>query len=66
MMRKQKTTLDQQIRDVGRELGMRRSCYPKWVATGRLTQAEADHQIACMDDIYTLLKSLKGVGKRIK
>jgi hypothetical protein len=56
-----KTTLDQQIRDVGRELGMRRACYPKWVANGRMTQAEADHQIDCMDDIYALLKSLKKV-----
>lgn len=38
---------------------MRRACYPKWVANGRMTQAEADHQIDCMDDIYALLKSLK-------
>jgi hypothetical protein len=55
------TTLDEQIRDIGRELGMRRSCYPRWVASGKLKKETADHQIACMEDVYALLKSLKAV-----
>jgi hypothetical protein len=54
-----KTTIEDQIKDVGREIGMRRAFYPRWVASGKLTQAQADHQIACLDDIYAHLKLLK-------
>jgi hypothetical protein len=56
------TTIDQQIRDVGREIAMRRSCYPRWVASGKMIQAQADHQIACMSDVYEMLKLLKETG----
>lgn len=59
-----RTTLAQQIRDVGRELGMRRSCYPRWVATGKMAQAEADLQLACMEDVYALLKQLQSNSER--
>jgi hypothetical protein len=34
-----------------REATMRRRVYPGWVAVGRMTQAEADRQIALMDEI---------------
>jgi hypothetical protein len=34
-----------------RELNMRRRVYPSWVASGRMTQQEADRQIALMDAI---------------
>lgn len=52
-------SIDDMIRDVGRELGMRKACYSRWVASGKLTQDKADHQIACMDAVYALLKKLK-------
>jgi hypothetical protein len=31
-----------------REIAMRRRVYPGWIAGGRMTQAEADRQIAIM------------------
>lgn len=34
-----------------RELKMRRRVYPRWVADGRMTQAEADREIALMQAI---------------
>ncbi|MBS8227138.1 hypothetical protein [Vannielia litorea] len=34
-----------------REAELRRRVYPRWVADGRMTQAEADRQIAVMEAI---------------
>jgi hypothetical protein len=34
-----------------RELAMRQRVYPKWVESGRMSQATADHEIACMKAI---------------
>jgi hypothetical protein len=52
-------TLDEMIRCAGRELGLRRAVYPKWVAQKRMDQADADFEIACMDAIYSYLKAAK-------
>ena len=51
-------TLQDQISEVGRELGLRRNVYPKFVASKRMTQAEADWHIARLDAAYKTLKSL--------
>lgn len=50
-------TTKELVSAVGRELGMRKRAYPKWVAEGRMTQIEADHQLACMDQLYAMLKA---------
>lgn len=55
-----RTTLQEQIAEIGRELGLRRGVYPKWVASGKLSQALADRQIALMEGI---LRTLKWVEK---
>lgn len=34
-----------------REVKMRRRVYPRWVAEGRMTQADADYQIHVMEAI---------------
>ena len=52
-------SLENQVRAVGRELGMRRSVYPKWVRAGRMSQGEAEFQIQAMDAAYETLKRLK-------
>jgi hypothetical protein len=36
---------------VARELRMRKRVYPRWVADGRMTQAEAEREIATMGAI---------------
>tara|TARA_Y100000310_G_scaffold311156_1_gene357179 strand:- start:1029 stop:1337 length:309 start_codon:yes stop_codon:yes gene_type:complete len=45
--------------DAGRELGMRRSLYPKWVAGGKKSITEAKHAHACQDALYKILKHLE-------
>ena len=44
-------TIEQMLVCATRELLMRRRVYPRWVASGRMTQATADHEIAVMDGI---------------
>ena len=47
-----------QIREVGREIGLRSAVYPRHVAHGRLTQEAADRQLAAMRAAYATLKAL--------
>lgn len=44
-------TLAQKRACLERELRMRRRVYPRWVKAGRLTQAQAEHEIAVMEAI---------------
>lgn len=44
---------------VGRELGMRKGVYPKWVNSGRMTQEKADDEINTMSEIYEYFKKLE-------
>lgn len=53
-------TIEQQIKCVAREIKMRESVYPKWVASHKMSQDAADNQIACMKAV---LETLKGNDK---
>lgn len=44
-------TAREKLAEVSREAALRRRVYPRFVAAGRLSQAKADEQIACMDAI---------------
>lgn len=44
------TNLDKQ-KEAEREVAMRKAVYPKWTASGRMKQPEADMRIACMQCI---------------
>jgi 5-enolpyruvylshikimate-3-phosphate synthase len=44
------------VKELRRELAMRRTCYPNWVAAGRLTKATADHRIAMMEQAIVALE----------
>ena len=57
-----KPPLPDQITCVERELGMRRRVYPRWVATGRMTQADADREIATMSAVLDTLRSINQPG----
>lgn len=50
-------TLDEKIACVRREVEMRRRVYPNWVRSGRISQAHADHQIACMESVLADLEA---------
>ena len=54
----QPPTLAQMISAVERELGMRHSVYARRVADRKMTQAKADHEIACMAGVLALLKEM--------
>lgn len=41
-------TKAQQLKELERELKMRAQAYPKWVAQGRMTQADMDHRMTCL------------------
>src|ERR1041384_6141707 len=50
--------LEQQLQCVQREVQMRRRVYPKLVATGRLTQAQADRELHTMQAVAETLARL--------
>lgn len=54
-------TLDEQIKSVEREIGMRESVYPKWVRAGKMSDLKASREIAAMRAVLSTLHSLKGV-----
>ncbi len=41
-------SIELQIACVKREIRLRERVYPRWIASGRMTQAKADHEIASM------------------
>ncbi len=53
-----KFTAVEKQKEAERELAMRRNVYPKWVASGRMKQEEADKRTACMTDIVADYKAL--------
>lgn len=56
-------TIEEQIKEVNREIGMRHSVYARRVEAGKMTQAEADRKIGVMEAVLdTLLAAsiLKG------
>jgi len=67
-------TLDQQIAELDRELGMRRNLYPRWVREGKLKQQQADHRINIIEEIKETLRQCRQdrqmtsalTGKRIE
>lgn len=52
-------SLADQIKDVGREIGMRKAVYPKWIVSGKMSQDTADKQLAAMSEVYATLKWLE-------
>jgi hypothetical protein len=52
-------SLADQIRCVGREIGMRRGVYRTWIASGRMKQETADAELAAMEAVYQTLKKLQ-------
>lgn len=63
-------TIDDQIKSVVREIGMRQRCYPAWVKKGTMTQDQASHEIACMESVNRTLTKVRreqeSVGDRAK
>lgn len=54
-----KITIDEQIAEVGREIGLRKNLYPAFVARGKLSQEEADEHQLLMEAVYKTLKWIR-------
>lgn len=53
-------SMARQLACVERELRMRRSAYPRWVASGKMTQGKADDEIADMEAVLATLRDVAG------
>lgn len=47
---------------VSREIAMRRRVYPRWVVTGKMTEAAAQVEIARMEAVLGVLKKERADG----
>lgn len=54
-------TLDAQVKEIEREIALRRRVYPRWTEAGKLSQAAAERQIAVMEAVAA---TLRRVGNR--
>lgn len=52
-------TLEEQIREVQREINLRREVYPRFIRNGVVTEARANRQMAAMTAALDTLKRLK-------
>ncbi len=59
MAKNPETKYDAAVKSVGREVGMRKNVYPKWVRSGRMTQEQADQEQAAMEEAYGFLRELQ-------
>jgi hypothetical protein len=50
-------SLADQIKCVNREIAMRRSAYPRWVAQGRMKQDVADRELRSMEAVLRTLEA---------
>jgi hypothetical protein len=55
MSDRNKLTIDELLRAAERELSMRERVYPKWVATERMPQSQADYELQAMRQIVDLI-----------
>lgn len=55
-------TLTEQIASVRREIAMRTRVYPNWVASKKMTQAKADHELAAMRAVLDTLQRTESLG----
>jgi hypothetical protein len=51
--------IERQIAEVRRELGMRRKVYPRFVASERITQAQADERIEPLEAVQATLERVR-------
>lgn len=46
------STTEEKMKEIQRELNMRKRVFPAWVLQGRITQQVADKRIKIMEDIF--------------
>lgn len=58
-------SLEDQITCVRREIGMRESVYPRWVAAGRMGEVKAQRQLDAMKAVLETLEGLRQSESRL-
>jgi len=58
-------TLEEQIAEAQRELALRRTCYPAWTTSGKLSADDASHQLQCMEAIVRTLLRLDAEQRQL-
>lgn len=56
---KRKISIEQQISEIQREIGLRKNVYPGLVARGRMRQGEADEHMARIEAALTTLQWIR-------
>lgn len=51
-------TIGSLVRCAEREERLRREYYPRRVETGKMTQEQMDHEVACMGQIVSILRNM--------
>lgn len=46
------STTEEKMKEIQRELNMRKRVFPVWVLQGRITQQVADKRIKIMEDVF--------------
>jgi hypothetical protein len=54
-------SIEAQITCVKRELRFRERSYPRWVSEGKMTQQQADHELAHMKAVLATLEKIQAV-----
>lgn len=52
-------TLSELAKCARREAAMRKRVYPNWVASGKMSQSQADHETECMEAIAKMLTGME-------
>ena len=50
--------IEEQVKCVERELWLRARVYPRWVERGRMTQAQAEHEMEAMATVLATLRKI--------
>lgn len=53
--------LPEQIAEIKREIGLRQRVYPRWIESGKLKRAAADHQMAAISSVLATLEGVQGM-----
>ena len=57
--------LTEQLAEARRELALRRQCYPRWIASGKLDAGEAPYQLKAMQAIIATLARLDANARQL-
>jgi len=58
-------TLTEIIRELQRELGVKKRVYPRWVVQRKITKKDANHRLACTEQAIKKLIEVYGEQKEL-